>query len=133
MRIPPRSPISLLLGFELTSAQDGVATVRFSAEDRHANYAGKLHGGVLCDIADAAMGNAFRSTLAEDQRFTTVELKMNFLRPVTRDTLTATGRVIRRGRRLGYMECDVAGSAGELVARGACTCIVVGDTERERP
>jgi len=58
---------------------------------------GTLHGGILCDIADAAMGMAFASTLAPGESFTTIELKINFFRPVWEARLQAEGRVVRRG------------------------------------
>lgn len=133
MKLPSRFPISQLLGFELVSAGDGTATVVFQAEERHDNVQGTLHGGVLCDIADAAMGNAFRSGLPEDVGLTTVELQIHFLRPVRRDRLTAVGKVVRRGRRLGYMECDITNQRGELVARAACTCMALPPREAEAP
>src|ERR1700723_1297777 len=77
-------PIAHLIGFETKEIADGRATVVLAAGPQHANPMGTLHGGVLCDIADAAMGIAFASTLAPDESFTTVELKINFFRPVCR-------------------------------------------------
>jgi Thioesterase superfamily len=77
-------PIARLIGFEAKDIADGRATVVLAAGPQHANPMGTLHGGVLCDIADAAMGIAFASTLGPDESFTTVELKINFFRPVWR-------------------------------------------------
>ena len=71
-------PIARLIGFEAKDIGDGRATVVLAAGPQHANPMGTLHGGILCDIADAAMGIAFASTLAPDESFTTVELKINF-------------------------------------------------------
>jgi uncharacterized protein (TIGR00369 family) len=68
---------------------------------------GTLYGGILCDIADAAMGMAFASTIASEESFTTVELKINFFRPVWRARLTAEGRVVQRSRTIGYVECGI--------------------------
>jgi acyl-coenzyme A thioesterase PaaI-like protein len=73
-------PIARLIGFEAKDIADGRATVVLAAGPQHANPMGTLHGGILCDIADAAMGIAFASTLAPDESFTTVELKINFFR-----------------------------------------------------
>jgi uncharacterized protein (TIGR00369 family) len=84
---------------------------------------GTLHGGVYCDLADAAMGYAYASTLAEGETFTTVELKINFFRPVRKGKLTAEARVIRAGSNLGYVECDVRDGEGKFVARAASTCM----------
>jgi uncharacterized protein (TIGR00369 family) len=67
---------------EAKEIANGRALVTLAAERRHANPMGTLHGGILCDIADAAMGMAFASTLAPGESFTTIELKINFFRPV---------------------------------------------------
>ena len=74
LRLPP--PIMELLGITLTSVGDGQAVMEMDATERHTNPMGTLHGGVLCDIADAAMGIAYYSTLAEGESFTTLELKI---------------------------------------------------------
>jgi len=71
-----------LIGFEAQEIADGRATVMLATGPQHANPMGTLHGGILCDIADAAMGMAFASTLAPEESFTTVELKVNFFRPI---------------------------------------------------
>ena len=113
----PPPPIATLLGFTLESVEPGRSTVRFQATARHASPMGTLHGGVLCDIADAAMGMAWASTLGEGETFTTLELKINFLRPVWTGTLTATGRVVQGGRTVGLLECDVVDDQGRLVAQ----------------
>jgi uncharacterized protein (TIGR00369 family) len=86
---------------------------------------GTVHGGILCDIADAAMGIAFATTLAPGESFTTVELKINFLRPVRQAQLRATGRVFQRGRTIGYVECEISDEHGKLVAKSNSTCLVL--------
>jgi uncharacterized protein (TIGR00369 family) len=83
------APIGKLLGLKLSNAADGHATVEFEATERYANPMGTLHGGVLCDIADAAMGVAY-STVADGESFATLELKINFLRPVWSATSSTT-------------------------------------------
>jgi acyl-coenzyme A thioesterase PaaI-like protein len=75
------APVAHLVGFEAKDICDGRARVILSAGPQHANRMGTLHGGILCDIADAAMGMAFASTLGSEESFTTVELKINFFRP----------------------------------------------------
>src|SRR3981189_1334168 len=72
-------PVARSIGFEAEEAENGRAVVTLAAGPQHANPMGTLHGGMLCDIADAAMGMAFASTLAPDESFTSVELKINFL------------------------------------------------------
>jgi acyl-coenzyme A thioesterase PaaI-like protein len=76
------APIGKLFGLKLLQAENGMAVFELVADERHANPMGTLHGGVLCDIADAAMGFAYYTTLAPDESLTTLELKINFLRPV---------------------------------------------------
>lgn len=119
------APVGVLIGFELKSVEEGQAEIEFQASDKHSNPMGTLHGGVLCDIADAAMGISFASTLEEDESFTTLELKINFLRPVWTDKLRALGNVVKRGRYVGMVECDVTNSKGDLVAKSSSTCMVL--------
>jgi uncharacterized protein (TIGR00369 family) len=86
---------------------------------------GTLHGGVLCDIADAAMGIAYAASLDEGETFTTLELKINFLKPVRAGRLTATGRIVKGGRTVGLIECDVVDDEDRLVARASSTCMTL--------
>jgi uncharacterized protein (TIGR00369 family) len=118
-------PIMRLIGFEAHEIADGRAVVTLAAGPQHANPMGTLHGGVLCDIADAAMGMAFASTLSPGESFTTIELKINFFRPVWEARLRAEGKVVRRGTTVGYIECEITDEAGRLVAKAASTCIVL--------
>ena len=99
--------------------------LRSPYQPRHANPMGTLHGGILCDIADAAMGMAFASTLEPEESFTTVELKINFLRPIWQARLTAKGRLVQRGRTMGYVECEITDEENRLVAKAASTCTVL--------
>jgi len=111
------APVSELIGFRLTSVEPGKAVFELDAGPQHANPMGTLHGGVLCDVADAAMGIAYASTLGEGETFTTLELKINFLRPFRTGRLTATGRMVKAGRTIGLAECDVTDTEGRLIAR----------------
>ena len=120
-----RPPISELIGFEVSEASEGRVIVVLEAGTRHFNPMGTVHGGILCDIADAAMGIAFATTLAPGESFTTVELKINFLRPVRQAQLRAEGRVVQRGRTIGYVECEITDENGKLVAKSNSTCLVL--------
>ena len=122
--IPP-PPVAKLIGFTLASIDPGCAVVEFSADSCHANPMGTLHGGILCDIADAAMGMAYASTLVEGESFTTLELKINFLKPHWTGRLAATGRTVKGGRTVGLTECDVVDAQGRLVARVSSTCMTL--------
>lgn len=121
--LPP--PVAALIGFTLASIEPGRAVVEFEATERHANPMGTLHGGVLCDIADAAMGMTWASTLEAGETFTTLELKINFLKPFWTGKLTATGRVVQGGRTIGLVECDVVDDEARLVARASSTVMTL--------
>lgn len=121
----PKPPVAQLIGFTLVAAQPGEAVVELEADERHANPMGTLHGGVLCDIADAAMGIAYAATLDEGESFTTLEMKINFLKPIWKAKLKATGRVVKKGRTIGLTECDVTDETGQLVARASSTCMTL--------
>ena len=130
--IPP-PPIAHLIGFNLTEIRAGESVVEFEATEDHANPMGTLHGGVLCDIADAAMGLAYAAALDEDESFTTLELKINFLKPVWKGKLRAMGRVVKQGRTVSLVECDITDDQGALVARACSTCMTLrGEQSRRR-
>ena len=128
-KFPP--PIAELLGFTLHSAGAGRATIELNADERHANPMGTLHGGVLCDIADAAMGIAYSTTLAPHQSFTTVELKINFLRPVWKARLRAEARVVHAGKVVGLVECDVFDEQRRMIAHASSTCMTLTGAKTE--
>lgn len=128
---PP--PIAKLIGFTVTFVQDGKAVVEFEAGERHANPMGSLHGGILCDISDAAMGIAYASNLNEGETFTTLELKINFIKPVWNARLRAEANVIKQGKTVGLVECDVVDEQEQLVAHATCTQMTLrGETARGR-
>ena len=120
---PP--PVGRLIGFRVTEVERGRAVFELDAGPRHANPMGTVHGGILCDLADAAMGIAYASTLEEGESFTTLELKINFLKPVWNARLTAVGRIVKRGKTVGMTECDVTDEKGSLVARATSTCMTL--------
>jgi len=94
---------------------------------------GTLHGGILCDLVDGAMGMAFFTTLEPGESFTTLELKINYLRPFWTGRLVAKGRVVSRGRTVGLTECDVEDVDGRLIARASSTCMALrGDSAQGR-
>ena len=103
----------------------GESEMTLDVTERHANPMGTVHGGIVCDLADAAMGTAYFSTLEDGESFTTLELKVNFLRPFWTGRLVARGRVVSRGRTVGLSECDVLDVEGRLVARASSTCMTL--------
>src|SRR6516164_6115455 len=111
--VPP-PPIARLVGFVLKSIEPSHAVFEMDVNERHHNPMGTLHGGVYCDLADAAMGYAYAATLGEGETFTTIELKINFFRPIRKGKMTAEARVVRAGANLAYVECDVKDDEGKL-------------------
>ncbi|HET6642235.1 MAG TPA: PaaI family thioesterase [Gaiellaceae bacterium] len=131
MRIPP--PVAELIGIQLVDSGGGACTMRLEAGEQHLNPMGTVHGGILCDLADAAMGMAFFSTLDEGESFTTLELKINYLRPFWTGTLIARGMVISRGRTIGLTECRVVDDRDRLIAHATSTCMALrGDLAEGR-
>ena len=122
---PPANPVGRMLGWELTAVDVGRATYALEVQERHHNQMGVLNGGVLCDLADAAMGSAYATTLKAGESFATVELKINFVRPVRQGRLSATANVIHRGKTLGIAECNVVDESNRLISRASATCITI--------
>jgi uncharacterized protein (TIGR00369 family) len=128
---PP--PVALLVGMRMTEIDEGRAVFELESGPRHASPLGTVHGGILCDIADAAMGCAHASLLGEDESFTTLDLKINFLKPVWAGRLVAVGQVLKSGRTIGLVECRITDESGSLVAFATSTCMTLrGELARGR-
>lgn len=127
----PDPPIAQLLGLRVISVLPGESHLELDAGPQHSNPMGTLHGGVLCDLADLAMGAAYASTLDRGETFTTLELKINFLRPVRREKLFAVGKIVNRGRTISMVECDITDSQGRLVAKSTSTCMTLKKKMRQ--
>ena len=121
----PPPPVATLIGFTIDSVEPGHVVMEMEAGPQHASPLGTVHGGVLCDLADAAMGMAYASSLDEGETFTTLELKINFLKPVWSGKLRATGHVVKSGRTVGLVDCDVHDEKQSLVARASSTCMTL--------
>jgi uncharacterized protein (TIGR00369 family) len=121
VKLPP--PVAELIGLEAMRLEDGEAVMELEADERHSNPMGTIHGGILCDLADAAMGMAYFSQLEPGESFTTLELKINYLRPFWTGKLVAHGRVVSRGKTVGMTECDVVDDQGRLIAKATSTCL----------
>jgi uncharacterized protein (TIGR00369 family) len=121
----PHPPVCELLGISLISVEPGRTRFQMLIDDRCHNLLGTVHGGIYCDLADVAMGFAFASILNDGEGFTTVEFKINYLKPVRAGIIIAEGRVVSSGRTLGLVECDLwdGGRLERLVARAGCTCM----------
>jgi uncharacterized protein (TIGR00369 family) len=113
------------LGARITEAEPGRVVLELVAGRQHRHGGGVVQGGVITQIADAAMGMSL-ATLQEDGMWnTTIELKINFLRPVIEGRIRAVGRVIEMRQTLLFSEADVIDERGRLVARATSTCMPV--------
>lgn len=122
----PNPPISEVLDFHLIAVASGRATFEGVPAFRHYNPIGTVHAGFTATLLDSALGCAIFSTLAKGDAWTTLELKLNLVRPLTKDTgpVRAEGRVIHRGRSVATSEGDVKDSAGKLYAHATTTCMI---------
>jgi uncharacterized protein (TIGR00369 family) len=121
----PGAPIGDLIGMRIVAADVGTATFEIDVGPQHTSPPGSVHGGILCDLADAAMGCANLSRLEEGESFTTIELKINFLKPVWEGRLTAVGQVIKAGRTIALCDCRVTDAEDSLVAYATSTCMTL--------
>lgn len=125
-----QAPVSQLIGFTVLPATEedktvGRAVVELPVSERLHNPMGRVHGGVLAALADAAMGIAFARTLDEGQDFSTIDLHVHFMRPVVTKKLIATGTMIQRGLRVGFMECRIVDERGRQICNSTCSCTVI--------
>lgn len=122
----PSPPMSEVLGFHLIEAESGRAVFEGVPEYRHYNPIGTVHGGFAATLLDSALGCAIFSTLSKGEGWTTLELKFNLVRPLTKDTgpVRAEGRIIHRGRTLATSEGDLKDRAGKLYAHATTTCMI---------
>lgn len=122
----PNPPISELLDFHLVEAEEGRAVFEGVPEFRHYNPIGTVHGGFAATLLDSALGCAIFSTIARGDGWTTLELKFNLVRPLTKDTgvVRAEGRIVHRGRTVATSEGDLRDRAGKLYAHATTTCMI---------
>ncbi len=125
----PKPPIATLIGFDLLSVELGQASFEMIAGAQHANPMGTMHGGVFCDLGDAAMGMAMATTLEDGESFTTLDLNVKFFKPIWTAKLRATAQVTKRTKSLGLIECDVVDEKDTLVAKLFSTCMVLRGEE----
>ena len=119
------APVAKLIGMRMVAAEVGRVTFEMDAVPEHSSPPGTLHGGILCDLADAANGCANVSRLEEGESFATVELKINFLKPVWTGRVTAVGEVLKAGRTMALLTCRLTDESGSLVAYATSTCMTL--------
>ncbi|VVD92511.1 thioesterase [Pandoraea horticolens] len=116
MRYP--TAISRLLGFRIVEIGEALAVVELNAHaEIHGNQQGTVHGGLLCELADAAIGTAHSTLMVDGESFTSIDLKATFLRPVWDSRLLARAWATHRGRTVSHYQCDIQRDDGKVVAR----------------
>jgi uncharacterized protein (TIGR00369 family) len=120
---PP--PIAKTLGINLVEAHEGVAVATMKVDERYHNPMGTLHGGIMTDLADLSMGVAIATLLGDNESFTTLELKINFLRPVCQTVLRAEAKVVHRGRTIALVQSILTNEEGKEVARATATQFIL--------
>jgi uncharacterized protein (TIGR00369 family) len=123
--IPP-PPIVSLMNMRPTEVEVGRVVFTCEPDESHYNPIGTVHGGLVCTLLDSVAGCAAQTTLPKGQAYTSLEIKVSYLRPVTADTgtLTAVGIVTKPGRRAAFVDATVADSQGRLVATASSTLLV---------
>ncbi len=129
----PLMPFEDFLGASIKAVELGRSVIEIEMRDHHTNPFGTLHGGVFCAIADTAMGVAFSTMLEEGETPTTLELKINYLKPIWKGKVLALGRVVKKGRTTGLVECDILDENEQLLARASSTYMAItGDQAKNR-
>jgi len=119
-------PIMKTLGFRLVEVSEGAASMEMEAKTEfHSNPMGTIHGGVLCYIAESAIGTAHFTTVADRESFASIDLQINFFRPVWNERLRAVARPIHRGRTITRYVCDVTRADGKLIAQVMSTIMTL--------
>ena len=123
----PSPPIAALLGMRLAEVEHGRAVFEVAPAEQHYNPIGVVHGGLAMTLLDSAMACAVQTQLPAGTGYTTLEVKVNLVRPITADSgrLRAIGRVLHAGSRIATAEGRLEDAAGRLFAHGSTTCIVL--------
>lgn len=125
-RTPP-PPISSHIGLEFVSVADGDVVMTAQPHESHYNPVGSVHGGFFATVLDSVCGCAVHSTLPAGVGYTSLEIKVSFLRPITAGTgaVTAHGWVTRRGKTAAFAEADIRDSDGRVLATASSTCLII--------
>jgi uncharacterized protein (TIGR00369 family) len=122
----PPPPIAQLIQMRVVDVEDGRITFAWTPDASMYNGLGMVHGGAVCTLLDTATGCALHTTLPEGAGYTSVEIKVNYLKAVTESsgTLMATGTVVKAGSRIGFTEANITDVSGNLVATATSTLLI---------
>lgn len=130
MRYP--TAISRLLGLRLIHVEEAAAVLELDADAKiHGNQQGTVHGGLLCELADAAIGTAHSTLMGIGETFTTINLNASFLRPVWQSRLRAHARASHRGKTISHYLCEIEREDGKTVASITSTVMTLRDDRAE--
>jgi uncharacterized protein (TIGR00369 family) len=123
----PPPPVAVLLGMWISEVSEGRAVFALEPAEYHYNPLGTVHGGIIATLLDSALGCVVQSMLPSGTSYTTLELKVNYLRPVTAKTGTvySEGKIIHVGGRIATAEARLTGADGKLYAHATTTCIIL--------
>jgi len=130
----PPPPIAALIGMALVEVSEGRAVFSAEPAEYHYNPLGTVHGGIAATLLDSAMGCAVQSLLPADTGYTTLEIKVNYLRPITSATGTVTceGTIIHLGGRIATAEARLTDATGKLYAHGTTTCLLLRPSSSQK-
>jgi len=120
-------PIGEHLGFRIAAAEPGMVTLKGLPDERSYNLLKSVHGGWTAAILDTAMALSNLTLLGNDVTFTTIDIRINYLRPITVQTgeVTATGNVLQSGRKIAYVEAKLVDAVGKLLAHGTGSLLIM--------
>ena len=132
-KLPP-PPIASLMGFDIEEVGEGRVVFTVDPQEFHYNPIGTVHGGLAATLLDSAMGCAVHSLLPEGRAYTTLELKVNYLRAIRHDTgrVRGIGKVIHLGGKIATAEGQVVDGAGKLYAHATTTCLLSNVEDGQR-
>lgn len=122
----PMAPIQETISSRVVSVEKGQVIFELKGEEFHYNPIGSVHGGIISTVLDSAIGCSLLSTLEIGESFTSLDLKVNFLRRITADTppLTTKTKIIHKGRTTAYLECELLDEEGKLYAHAVSNCMI---------
>jgi uncharacterized protein (TIGR00369 family) len=133
-KLPP-PPIAELLGMRMEEIEPGRVVFVCETHESFYNPLGIVHGGIACTLADTVAGCAVQTTLSRGVTFTSIDLNVSYLRPVTTASglLRATGQIVKPGRRVAYSTAEIVDQSGKLVATATSSCLVIDAPARLTP
>jgi uncharacterized protein (TIGR00369 family) len=123
----PAPPIARLLGMDIESVDEGTVAFGLMPHESHYNPIGVVHGGIVCTMLDTVLGCSVHSTLEPGWAYTSIDLNVTYLRPITLPTgrITATGTVVKGGRRVSFASAEVRDAGGALLATGTSSLLMM--------